>query len=51
MEENRELRTQEKRGEKMTMEIDMTAQVTALKVSGLPRTVNDKTEKILQKIN
>lgn len=50
MEENREMWTQEeKRGEKMVMEIDMITQVTALRVSELLRTINGKTERILNK--
>ena len=52
MEENREMWTQEeKRGEKIITEIDVIAQVTALRVSELLRTVNGKTEGILNKIN
>lgn len=43
--------TQEKGEEKMIMEIDVIAQVTALRVSELLRTVNGKTERILNKFN
>lgn len=51
MEENRETQTQEKGGKRTIMEIDVIAQVTALRVSELLRTVNGKTERILKKIN
>lgn len=51
MEESKEMWTQEKGEEKTIMEIDVIAQVTALRVSELLRTVNGKTERILNKIN
>lgn len=51
MEESKEMCTQEKGEEKTIMEIDVIAQVTVLRVSELLRTVNGKTERILNKIN
>lgn len=52
MEENREMWSQEeKRGEKMIMEIDVIAQVTALRISELLRTINGKQRGYSTKLN